>query len=176
MNKKLLLEKYIKVAVRKALAEQEAREQRAAKSMYLIYRFPGLKKIVEDLMSPSFGRFITEVNLVAPKPTTFNLKLINEQEFTIVYDGKKNYTAKVAGKRYNVQQLDELERAQQGIADLLELNYAVGDKEEGGGEAPKADAGAEAFTAAASAPETTPPAEEPAPEAPAEETPPPAEA
>ena len=176
MNKKLLLEKYIKVAVRKALAEQEAREQRAAKSMYLIYRFPGLKKIVEDLMSPSFGRFITEVNLVAPKPTTFNLKLINEQEFTIVYDGKKNYTAKVAGKRYNMQQLGELERAQQGIADLLELNYAVGDKEEGGGEAPKADAGAEAFTAAAGAPETTPPAEEPAPEAPAEETPPPAEA
>jgi len=176
VSKKILLEKYIKVAVRKALAEQEAREQRAAKSMYLIYRFPGLKKIVEDLMSPSFGRFITEVNLVAPKPTTFNLKLINEQEFTIVYDGKKNYTAKVAGKRYNMQQLDELERAQQGIADLLELNYAVGDKEEGGGEAPKADAGAEAFTAAASAPETTPPAEEPAPEAPAEETPPPAEA
>jgi hypothetical protein len=127
-------------------------------------------------MSPSFGRFITEVNLVAPKPTTFNLKLINEQEFTIVYDGKKNYTAKVAGKRYNMQQLGELERAQQGIADLLELNYAVGDKEEGGGEAPKADAGAEAFTAAAGAPETTPPAEEPAPEAPAEETPPPAEA
>ena len=176
MDKKLLLEKYIKVAVRKALAEQEAKERRAAKSMYLVYRFPGLKKVVEDLMSPSFGRFVTEVNLVAPKPTTFNLKLINEQEFTIVYDGKKNYTAKVAGKRYNVQQLDELERAQQGIADLLELNYAVGDKEEGGGEAPKADAGAEAFTAAASAPETTPPAEEPAPEAPAEETPPPAEA
>ncbi len=176
MSKKILLEKYIKVAVRKALAEQEAREQRAAKSMYLIYRFPGLKKVVEELMSPSFGRFITEVNLVAPKPTTFNLKLINEQEFTIVYDGKKNYTAKVAGKRYNMQQLGELERAQQGIADLLELNYAVGDKEEGGGEAPKADAGAEAFTAAAGAPETTPPAEEPAPEAPAEETPPPAEA
>jgi hypothetical protein len=170
MDKKLLLEKYIKVAVRKALAEQEAKERRAAKSMYLVYRFPGLKKIVEDLMSPSFGRFVTEVNLVAPKPTTFNLKLINEQEFTVVYDGKGNYTAKVAGKRYNVQQLDELERAQQGIADLLELNYALGEKE---GEAPAADAGAEAFTAATGAPETTPeapPAEEPAPEAPAEET------
>jgi hypothetical protein len=177
MNKKLLLEKYIKVAVRKALAEQEAKEQRAAKSMYLIYRFPGLKKIVEDLMSPSFGRFVTEVNLIAPKPTTFNIKLINEQEFMVVYDGRKNYTAKVAGKKYNVQQLDELERAQQGIANLLELNYAVGDKEEGGGEAPKPDAGAEAFSAAASAPEVTPPAEETPPaETPAEETPPPAEA
>ena len=171
MNKKLLLEKYIKVAVRKALAEQEAKEKRAVKSMYLVHRFPNLKKIMEDLMSPSFGRFITDVQIVAPKPTTFNVKLINEQEFTIVYDGRKNYTAKVAGKRYNVQQLSELERAQQGIADLLELNYALGEKEE----APKPDAGAEAFTAA-SAPEVAPPAEEPAPEAPAEETPPPAEA
>jgi hypothetical protein len=171
MNKKLLIEKYIKVAVRKALAEQEAMEKRATKSMYLIHRFPGLKKVVEELMSPSFGRFITDVQIVAPKPTTFSVKLINEQEFTIVYDGRKNYTAKVAGKRYNVQQLNELERAQQGIADLLELNYALGEKEE----APKPDAGAEAFTAA-SAPEVAPPAEEPAPEAPAEETPPPAEA
>jgi len=171
MTKKLLIEKYIKVAVRKALAEQEAMEKRATKSMYLIHRFPGLKKVVEELMSPSFGRFITDVQIVAPKPTTFNVKLINEQEFTIVYDGRKNYTAKVAGKRYNVQQLSELERAQQGIADLLELNYALGEKEE----ASKPDAGAEAFTAA-SAPEVAPPAEEPAPEAPAEETPPPAEA
>jgi hypothetical protein len=173
MTKKLLLEKYIKVAVRKALAEQEAMEKRATKSMYLIHRFPGLKKVVEELMSPSFGRFITDVQVVAPKPTTFSVKLINEQEFTIVYDGRKNYTAKVAGKKYNVQQLSELERAQQGIADLLELNYALGEKE---GEAPKPDAGAEAFSAAAGAPEVAPPAEEPAPEAPAEETPPPAEA
>ncbi len=167
VNKKLLVEKYIKVAVRKALAEQEAKEKQAVKSMYLVHRFPGLKKIMEDLMSPSFGRFITDVKLVAPKPTTFNIKLINEQEFNIVYDGRKNYTAKVAGKRYNVQQLNELERASQSIADLLELSYAIQEKEG----APAADAGAEAFSAAAGAPEATP-AEEPTPEPPAEETPP----
>jgi hypothetical protein len=168
MSKKLLIEKYIKVAVRKALAEQEAKEKQAVKSMYLVHRFPGLKKVMEELMSPSFGRFITDVKLVAPKPTTFNVKLINEQEFNIVYDGRKNYTAKVAGKKYNVQQLNELERASQSIADLLELSYAIQEKEG----APAADAGAEAFSAAAGAPEVAPPAEEPAPEAPAEETPP----
>jgi hypothetical protein len=176
MSKKLLIEKYIKVAVRKALAEQEAKEKQAVKSMYLVHRFPGLKKVMEELMSPSFGRFITDVKLVAPKPTTFNVKLINEQEFNIVYDGRKNYTAKVAGKKYNVQQLNELERASQSIADLLELSYAIQEK----ADAAAADAGAEAFSAA-SAPESaetsaSTPAEEPAPEAPAEETPPPAEA
>ena len=168
MNKKLIVEKYIKVAVRKALEEQEAKEKRAVKSMYLVHRFPGLKKVMEDLMSPSFGRFVTDVQITAPKPTTFQAKLINEQDFTIIYDGRKNYTAKVAGKRYNIQELSELERASQAIADLLELNYAVAEEK-----APAADSGAEAFTAAAGAPEVAPPAEEPAPEeAPAEETPP----
>ena len=172
MNKKLIVEKYIKVAVRKALEEQEAKEKRATKSMYLIYRFPGLKKVMEDLMSPSFGRFVTSMEIVAPKPTTFQAKLINEQDFTIIYDGRKNYTAKVAGKRYNIQELSELERASQAIADLLELNYAVAEEK-----APAADSGAEAFTAAAGAPEVAPPAEETPPaETPAEEETPPAEA
>jgi len=170
MSKKLLLEKYIKVAVRKALAEQEAMERKATKSIYLIYRVPGLKKVMEDLMSPSFSRFITDVSIIAPKPTTFRAKLINEQDFNIIYDGKKNFDIKVAGKKYNIQNLGELERAQQAIADVLELNYAIDEKE--AGSETKKDSGAEAFSAAASAPSTEVPAEEPASETPAEETPP----
>jgi len=167
MNKKLLLEKYIKVAVRKALQEEEAKQQKATKAMYLIYRFPGLKKVVEELMSPSFGRFIQDVTLTAPKPTTFNIKLINDQEFYVIYDGRKNWTSKVSGKRYNMQELGEIERASQGIADLLELSYALGEKVEVGG-VEKTDTGAEAFTAAAGAPTTTP---EAPPEAAPTETP-----
>ena len=171
MNKKLIVEKYIKVAVRKALEEQEVKEKRAVKSMYLIYRFPGLKKTMINLMSPSFGRFIQDATLTAPKPTTFNIKLINDQEFYVIYDGRKNWTSKISGKRYNMQELSEIERASQSIADLLELSYALDEKVEVGG-AEKTDAGVEAFTAAAGAPETAPPAEEPAAPAPEEETPP----
>ena len=62
------------------LTPAEIKQQKATKAMYLIYRFPGLKNVVENLMSPSFGRFIQDVNLVAAKPTTFNVKLINDQE------------------------------------------------------------------------------------------------
>jgi hypothetical protein len=169
MDKKLLLEKYIKVAVRKALKEEEAKQQRATKAMYLVYRFPGLKKTMIDLMSPSFGRFIQDVTLTSPKPTTFNIKLINDQEFYVRYDGRKNWTSKISGKRYNMQELGEIERGSQAIADLLELSYSLSEKVEAG-EAPKPDAGAEAFTAAAGAPETPAPTEEPV--APEEETPP----
>ena len=54
MDKKLILEKYIKVAVRKALQEEEQRQQKATKAMYLVYRFPGLKKL--HLMNLFLGR------------------------------------------------------------------------------------------------------------------------
>jgi len=124
MDKQILLEKYIKVAVRKALKEQEEQQKRAEKSLYLIYRFPGLKKLMEDLMSPVFGRFLKHVDIVAPKPTTFDVKLINGQDFTIIYVGKGNFTVKIAGKKYNPNNLGELERASQSIADLLQLHYA----------------------------------------------------
>lgn len=147
MNKQLLLEKYIKVAVRKALKEQEAAQKRAEKSMYLVYRFPGLKKVMHDLMSPAFGRYVTDISIVAPKPTTFNVNLINGQDFTVYYLGKGKFMAKVAGKKYYPYNLGELERANQAIADLLELNYGtVGEeKEPTSSAAPSGDTGGGSF-------------------------------
>jgi hypothetical protein len=168
MSNKLLLEKYVRVAVKKAIKEQEIKQKRAEKAMYLIYRFPGLKKVMEELMSPAFGRFVTDIRLVAPKPTTFSAKLINEQDFGIIYNGKGKFTVKIAGRKYNVQDLNELERAQQAVSNMLELNYGVEEKEA----AEKPDAGAEAFSAATAAPAGEIPAEVPSGlEAPAEETP-----
>jgi hypothetical protein len=130
MNKQLILEKYIKVAVQKALKEQEAQQQKAEKAMYMVYRFPGLKKVMEDLMSPAFGRYVNGINIVSPKPTTFKVDLINGQDFSIKYVGKGNFNIKVAGKKYDPINLGELERASQAIADLLELNYAPAESKE----------------------------------------------
>jgi hypothetical protein len=166
MNKKLLLEKYIKVAVRKALAEQEAKEMKATKAMYLVYRFPGLKKTIEELMSPSFGRYIAGVSVVAPKPTTFKIDLINGQDFTIYYAGSGNYTAKIAGKKYHPDSIGESERASQAIANLLELNYAPAEAEE-----TKAN-NSKNFELAADLSSAPPETPTPAPEVPAEIPPP----
>lgn len=123
-NKQILLEKYIKVAIRKALKEQELQHKQAEKALYLAYRFPHLREMLEDLMSPVFGRYLKNITIVAPKPTTFKIELINNQEFNIIYIGKKHFTIKIAGKKYNPDNLGELERASQSIADLLQLNYA----------------------------------------------------
>jgi hypothetical protein len=181
MDKKLLLEKYVRVAIKKAIKEQEARQKKAEKAMYLIYRFPGLKKSIEELMSPSFGRFVTAVDLVAPKPTTFKVTLINGYDYNITYLKKDTYQAKIAGKKYYLLNLGESERAAQAIADLLDLSPSIKEGEElapppSGGEAPapspeETTKGAELAADLSAAEEV--PAETPAPEeAPApEETP-----
>jgi hypothetical protein len=177
MNKQLLLEKYIKVAVKKALKEQEEQQQKAEKAMYMVYRFPGLKKLMEDLMSPAFGRYVNGINIIAPKPTTFKVDLINGQDFNIKYIGKGNFQLTVSGKRYDPINLGELERASQGIADLLELNYAPKEGIEGGATPPPESAAASGAElgpdlAAAGSTETAPPAGTEAPTPPEEETPP----
>lgn len=192
MNKIILLEKYIKVAVRKALKEQEEQQRKAEKAMYLVYRFPGLKKVMEELMSPSFGRYVSNIDVVAPKPTTFKVLLVNGQDFNIKYLGKNKWNVKVAGKQYHPDNLGESERCSQAIADLLELNYAPAEGKEqtspqngpgpntGGGEPKPSGPGAEELGAelAAANAEPVPPeagGEVPAgetPEAPEEETPP----
>jgi hypothetical protein len=172
MSKELILEKYIKVAVRKALQEAEEQQRKAEKAMYLVYRFPGLKKLMEDLMSPAFGRYINGINIVAPKPTTFKVDLTNGQDFSIKYVGKGNFVVKVVGKKYNPLNIGELERASQSIADLLELNYAPKEAEAGGGET---QPGAEELGGEIAAAEA-PPAETPAEIPPTEEETPPAEA
>jgi hypothetical protein len=186
MNKQLLLEKYIKVAVKKALKEQEEQQQKAEKAMYMVYKFPGLKKLMEDLMSPAFGRYINGINIIAPKPTTFKVDLTNGQDFSIKYIGKGNFQVKVAGRKYDPINVGELERASQGIADLLELNYAPKEAEaapgtspegapppESGGGASSGPTGAELGPELAAA-ETPPAGGEAAP--PEEEETPPAEA
>jgi len=178
MDKKLLLEKYVRVAIKKAIQEQEARQKKAEKAMYLIYRFPGLRKSIEELMSPSFGRFVTGVDLVAPKPTTFKVTLINGYDFNITYLKKDTYSAKVAGKKYYLLNLGESERASQAIADLLDLSPSVKEGEEaalpppptGGGEVPaespspeETAKGAELANDLAAAGEETPTPEEETP-------------
>jgi hypothetical protein len=114
---------------------------------------------------------------VAPKPTTFNVELINSLDFQLIYS-RGGFFAKISGKKYDLAMGNAVDRACSALTNLLSLSPAL--KEEvapaaasvdsvSGTEAPKADAGEEAFKDLSGA--GTPP-----PETPAETPPPPAEA
>ena len=116
----------------------------------VLEKFPTLKQVIVDLLTDQYEIFITDIQWVAPKPTTFRVILGNGEPFMLTYT-PRSWIAQVEGKKYYLLNLSEEESATEAIARIL----AYGVTEE------KTEAGAEGEVT----PET--PTEEPA----AEETP-----
>ena len=112
----------------------------------VLEKFPTLKQVIVDLLTDQYEIFITDIQWVAPKPTTFRVVLGNGETFMLIYT-PRSWVAQVEGKKYYLLNLSEEESATEAIARIL----AYGIQEE------KPEEGAEEETA-----ET--PEEEPTPE------------
>ena len=123
----------------------------------LLTQFPTLKEVIVKLLTKQYSDFINDIWWVAPRPTTFKIILQNEQYFYLIY-GKRSWIAKVSGKKYYLNNINEEQNAARAIADLLMFNPAVA-KEEITGEIPT---GGEtpADETSGTPTEETPPAEE----------------
>jgi hypothetical protein len=136
----------------------------------VLTQFPSLKSVIKDLLTDQYEDFISDIWWVAPRPTTFKIILANDQFFYLIYT-ERSWIAKIEGKKYYLNNLNEEERAAASIARILVYGGgAEPDKEEmGGGEAPIGEVpiGGE-IPADETVPEPgiegTPPAEEEAPE------------
>ena len=81
-------------------------------------KFPELKKVIVDLLSPDFDYFLASIDWVAPRPTTFRINLKNGQEFYLIYNSR-SWIAQVEGKKYYLLNLPEEERAAEAISRIL---------------------------------------------------------
>ncbi len=81
-------------------------------------KFPELKKVLVDLLTLEYDNFLSSIDWVAPRPTTFRINLQNDQNFYLIY-GKRSWIAQVEGKKYYLLNLPEEERAAESIANLL---------------------------------------------------------
>jgi len=95
-------------------------------------KFPELKSVLVDLLTPEYDSFLASIDWVAPRPSTFRINLKNEQIFYLIY-GKRSFIAQVRGKKYYLLNLPEEERAVQAIANILRFGTKE-DSPEGGGE------------------------------------------
>jgi hypothetical protein len=84
----------------------------------IVARFPEIDKILVQLMTDQYGVFIKDIEWVAPKPTTFRVKLDNNQYFYLTY-GNKSWIAQVEGKKYYLLNIQEEERAMESLARIL---------------------------------------------------------
>ena len=146
------LKNRIKVLVKQVYSNRVITPEEAVQYDELT-KFPELKAVLVDLLTPEYDSFLSSIDWVAPRPTTFRINLKNDQVFYLIY-GKRSWIAQIEGKKYYLLDLPDEERAAEAIARIL--RYGVKDEE---GEGDEGGFGEEA------------PAEEaPAEEAPAEET------
>jgi hypothetical protein len=103
----------------------------------VLAKFPELKDIIIDLLTDQYEIFVTDIQWVAPRPTTFRIVLGNGESFLLTYT-PRSWIAQVEGKKYYLLNLSEEEQAAQAIARML----AYGVTEE------KTEAGAEGETPA----------------------------
>lgn len=111
----------------------------------VIDKFPPLKEVMEDLFDFQYEPFVEDIEWVAPRPTTFRIKLVNGADFYLIYQGangedKGVFIAQVAGKKYFLESLPEEQQASEAIARLLRYNYAAMGKDEAIGDEGLADA------------------------------------
>jgi hypothetical protein len=81
-------------------------------------KVPELKKIIVDLLTLEYDNFLSSIDWVSPRPTTFRINLQNGQNFYLIY-GKRSWVAQVEGKKYYLLNLPEEERAAMSIANIL---------------------------------------------------------
>jgi hypothetical protein len=84
-------------------------------------KFPELKRVISDLLTDEFDNFLSHIDWVSPKPTTFRINLKNGQNFFLIY-GTRSWIAQVEGKKYYLQNLQEEERACESISRILRIS------------------------------------------------------
>jgi hypothetical protein len=116
MTKQELRDK-IKILAKRAYQDRISVDQAAVEYDELT-KFPELKDVIVALLGPQFDLFISSIDWVAPKPTTFRINLKNNENFYLVYT-PRTFIAEIEGKKYYLLNLNEQENAENAIARML---------------------------------------------------------
>ena len=120
-----------------------------AEKFPVLVKFPKLKEVIIDLLTDQYEVFMTGIEWVAPRPTTFRIILGNDENFMLIYT-ERSWIAQVEGKKYYLLNLGEEEQAAQAISRILAYGQKTETSAEGGTEAaPAEETGEEEVTASA---------------------------
>jgi len=123
-----------------------------AEKFPVLVKFPKLKEVIIDLLTDQYEVFMTGIEWVAPRPTTFRIVLGNDENFMLIYT-ERSWIAQVEGKKYYLLNLGEEEQAAQAISRILAYGQKAETTAEGGAEAaaeaPAEETGEEEVTASA---------------------------
>lgn len=128
---------YIKQLITEQEEEFKGMEEMPSDDSEMISRFPKLKDALLSLMGKDYQAFISDIKYIAPKPTTFQIDL-GDENFNLMWAGNKmGFVCEVQGKKYYLVYLNEKEQAIKAINRLLRLGATTpeeSENEEGDGE------------------------------------------
>ena len=120
----------IKTLAKTVYAERSKAETSAVEYDELT-KFPELKEVIINLLTSEFDNFLSGIDWVSPRPTTFRINLKNDTSFFLIYS-KRGFIAQIEGKKYYLLNLPEEERAAEAIGRMLRYGPAKNTKSEGG--------------------------------------------
>jgi len=111
----------IKLYVKKIYKEKyESKEDPSGYNK--LSKFEELQKILTSLLTDDFNFFLKGIDWVAPRPTTFRIRLKNGADFYLIYN-ENTWVAQIEGKKYYLLGVDEEEKAVNSISKLLRYKY-----------------------------------------------------
>ena len=128
------LQSRLKILIKQVYANKRITPEEAVQYDELT-KFPELKSVIVDLLTPEYDNFVASIDWVAPRPSTFRINLKNGQVFYIIYN-KLSWIAQVESKKYYLRNLPEEQHAAEAIARILRYGKAEDtpvDKDEIGG-------------------------------------------
>ncbi len=96
-----------------------------AEKFPVLTKFPKLREVIIDLLTDQYEVFMTNIEWVAPRPTTFRIVLGNNENFLLTYT-ERSWIAQIEGKNYYLLNLGEEEQAAQAIARMLAYGVSTG--------------------------------------------------
>ena len=120
----------LKILIKQVYASKRITPEEAVQYDELT-KFPELKAVIVDLLTPEYDNFVASIDWVAPRPSTFRINLKNDQIFYLIY-GKRSFIAQIEGKKYYLLNLPEEQHAAESIARILRYGVKAEEGEEGG--------------------------------------------
>ena len=90
----------------------------------VLVKFPTLKDVIIKLLTDQYDLFLSDIEWVAPRPTTFRIVLANDQVFYLIFTDR-TWIGKVEGKKYYLLNISEEQNCIESIARILSYGAKV---------------------------------------------------
>jgi len=84
----------------------------------VVAKYPSVNDVLVDLMTEQYEIFVTDIEWVAPKPTTFRVMLANGEYFFLTHTDR-SWIAQIEGKNFYLLNLSERIDAMNAISRVL---------------------------------------------------------